>query len=134
MPSPDNHEELTRRMAALGIGEDELVEKFIRGTGSGGQKINKTSSCVFLQHPPSGIEVKVQRDRSRETNRLLAREELCQRLEERARQDALARKNAREKKRRRHRRPGVRARARNVENKRRHGHKKRNRRRPGPQD
>ncbi len=134
MPSPDHKEEIARRLAALGIHEDDLVEKFIRGTGSGGQKINKTSSCVFLQHPLSGIEVKVQRDRSRESNRLLAREELCQRLEERDRQAALARKNAREKKRRRHRRPGLGARKRNVENKRRHGQKKQNRRRPGSQD
>ncbi len=49
-------------MAAVGVFEDDLVEKFIRGTGSGGQKVNKTSSCVFLQHPPSHLEVKVQRD------------------------------------------------------------------------
>ena len=45
------------------------------------EKINKTSSCVFLQHPPSNTEVKVQRERSRELNRFLAREELCDRLE-----------------------------------------------------
>lgn len=134
MPSPDKHEELACRMIALGIREDDLVEKFIRGTGSGGQKINKTSSCVFLQHPPSGIEVKVQRDRSRETNRTLAREELCRHLEEKNRREALARQNAREKKRRHHRRPGLGARKRNVENKRHHGRTKQNRRRPGLQD
>ncbi|MGD1977908.1 MAG: peptide chain release factor-like protein [Akkermansiaceae bacterium] len=134
MLSPDKREALERRMALLGVFEDDLIEKFIRGTGSGGQKINKTSSCVFLQHPPTGIEIKVQRDRSREINRFLAREELCRRLEEKSQNESLAHQNAREKKRRRHRRPGVRARARNVEKKRRHGQKKQNRRRPGLQD
>ena len=121
-------------MAALAIFEDDLVEKFIRGTGSGGQKVNKTSSCVFLQHPSTGIEVKVQRERSREMNRFLAREELCQRLEDAEARRTLARKQAREKKRRRNRRQSKRARARNVEKKRRHGQKKQNRKRPGLQD
>lgn len=69
-------------MNELGIKENELVEKFIRGGGSGGQKINKTSSCVYLQHPPSGLEVKCQKDRSRSLNRYYARKILCERLEE----------------------------------------------------
>lgn len=134
MLSADKKETLERRMALLGVCEDDLIEKFVRGTGSGGQKINKTSSCVFLQHHPSQIEVKVQRERSREKNRFLAREELCNRLEERETQKKRARKQAREKKRRRNRRQGVRARARNVEKKRKHGQKKQNRRRPKIQD
>lgn len=134
MLSPDKKDALARRMASLGLHEDDLVEKFIRGTGSGGQKINKTSSCVFLQHPPTGMEVKVQRERSREMNRFLAREELCQRLEEKDRGQKLARKQAREKKRRRNRRQGKRARARNVEKKRQHGRKKQNRKPPGRYD
>ena len=134
MLSPDKREALERRLAAIGVFEDDLVEKFIRGAGSGGQKVNKTSSCVFLQHPPTGIEVKVQRERSREMNRFLAREELCQRLEEAEAKKRLARKQTREKTRRRHRRQGARARARNVDKKRQHGKKKQNRRRPGIQD
>ena len=73
---------LDAKMKELGIKEDELIEKFIRGSGSGGQKINKTSSCVFLQHPPSGIEVKCQKDRSRALNRYFARKLLCERLDE----------------------------------------------------
>lgn len=134
MLSQDKKDALERRMAALGIFEEDLVEKFIRGTGSGGQKVNKTSSCVFLQHPPSQLEFKVQRERSREMNRYLAREELCDRLEERDAARRLARKQVREKARRRNRRQGVRARARNVEKKRRHGQKKQNRKRPGAND
>ncbi len=134
MLSTDKKEALERRMASLGVYEDDLVEKFIRGTGSGGQKVNKTSSCVFLQHPPSHIEVKVQRERSREMNRFLAREELCSRLEEEAEKKKVARKQSREKIRRRNRRQGPRARARNVEKKRQHGAKKKNRRKPGAND
>ena len=69
-------------MEELSIKEEDLVEKFILGSGSGGQKINKTSSCVYLKHLPTGIEVKCQQERSRELNRYLARKELCKRLEE----------------------------------------------------
>lgn len=134
MLSSDKKEELERRMAALGIHEDDLIEKFIRGTGSGGQKINKTSSCVFLQYPPANIEVKVQRERSREMNRFLAREELCSKLEAAAEGKKLATKQAREKVRRQKRKQGYFARKRNVEKKRRHGKKKENRRRPGAND
>ncbi len=75
--------ELEVRMLRLGIQEGDLIEKFILGSGSGGQKINKTSSCVYLKHVPTGIEVKCQRERSRSLNRLFARRELCEKLEER---------------------------------------------------
>ena len=74
----DIHEQMQR----LGIEEKDLIEKFILGSGKGGQKINKTSSCVYLKHIPSGMEVKCQRSRSREDNRLLARRELCEKMEE----------------------------------------------------
>ena len=74
-------EELLERMAKLGIHESDIVEKFILGSGKGGQKINKTSSCVYLKHIPTGIEIKCQRERSRELNRYIARRELCERIE-----------------------------------------------------
>lgn len=73
---------LQERMHELEIFEDELVEKFIRGSGSGGQKINKTSSCVYLSHKKSGIEIKCQRVRSQALNRYYARVELCDKVEE----------------------------------------------------
>jgi protein subunit release factor B len=79
--SPDKQSALERRMEIFGVTEDSLLEKFIRGSGSGGQKINKTSNCVFLKHLPTGITVKCQLDRSREMNRFLARKELCDQLE-----------------------------------------------------
>ncbi len=72
---------LAALMERLGVKEEDLIEKFILGSGSGGQKINKTNSCVYLKHLPTGIEVKCQRDRSRELNRLFARRELCGKIE-----------------------------------------------------
>jgi protein subunit release factor B len=77
-----SHRRKAIRTAPLGIREDEIVEKFIHGSGSGGQKINKTASCVYLKHEPTGIEIKCQRERSRELNRYLARKELCDRIDE----------------------------------------------------
>jgi protein subunit release factor B len=82
MISPEKILAQEKRMLALGIREEDLVEKFITGSGSGGQKINKTSSCVYLKHEPTGQEVKCQRERSRELNRYLARKELCDRLDQ----------------------------------------------------
>ncbi len=72
---------LEQRMIALGITDADLLEKFVRGSGSGGQKINKTSNCVFLKHLPTGVCIKCQMDRSREMNRFLARRELCDQLD-----------------------------------------------------
>ncbi|KAI0471101.1 RF-1 domain-containing protein [Xylariaceae sp. FL0804] len=68
--------------------ESEFVEKFVRGSGPGGQKINKTSSAVQLIHRPTGIVVKSQETRSREQNRAIARRKLAERLDDLARGDA----------------------------------------------
>jgi len=81
--SKGTYDHLLAWMERLQIRESDLVEKFILGSGSGGQKINKTSSCVYLKHLPTGIEVKCQKGRSRELNRLYARRELCEKIEER---------------------------------------------------
>ncbi|MDA7876531.1 peptide chain release factor-like protein [Akkermansiaceae bacterium] len=134
MISADRKAALNDRMVKLGILEDDLIEKFVRGTGSGGQKMNKTSSCVFLQHPPTGLETKVQRDRSREMNRYLARKELCDQLEEITLGKQSARQQAREKIRRSKGRQSRRQRAKTVVNKRIHGQKKQNRQRPSSGD
>ncbi|MEG2415631.1 MAG: peptide chain release factor-like protein, partial [Kiritimatiellia bacterium] len=63
-----------------GINETELQEQFVLGSGSGGQKVNKTSSTVRLTHLPSGMQVKMQASRSREDNRWLARRALAEKL------------------------------------------------------
>ena len=72
---------LQEQMLKLGIKDDDIIEKFILGSGSGGQKVNKTASCVYLKHIPTNIEVKCQRGRSRELNRFLARRSLCEKVE-----------------------------------------------------
>lgn len=41
------------------LSEGDFEEKFIRGSGPGGQKTNKTSNCVELRHKETGIVVKV---------------------------------------------------------------------------
>lgn len=64
------------------IDENEITESFLKGSGPGGQKINKTSSAVQLKHGPTGIVVKCQETRSREQNRKLARQILGERLDE----------------------------------------------------
>jgi protein subunit release factor B len=102
MPLPDE-DALHQRMRKLRLREEDLQESFIRGSGPGGQKVNKTSSTVVLRHVPSGLEVRCQRERSQVLNRHWARMELCDRLEA-ARQEArLAEQNEREKNRRRNR-------------------------------
>jgi len=72
---------LVKKMNELGVSEKDIVEKFIRSRGKGGQKVNKTSSCVYLKHIPSGIEVKCQRERSQVLNRFLARRILTNKIE-----------------------------------------------------
>ena len=64
------------------IDETKITESFLKGTGPGGQKINKTSSAVQLKHLPSGIVIKCQETRSREQNRKLARQILGERVDE----------------------------------------------------
>jgi protein subunit release factor B len=131
MDGSEKESALKRRMEELGIHEDDLLEKFIRGSGHGGQKVNKTSSCVYLKHLPSGHEVKCQLSRSRVMNRHLARLELCDTLEEIQRGKQSARQQAREKVRRQKRRRSRRQRQRDVGLKRQHGQKKVLRKKPG---
>jgi len=121
-------------MAKLGIAEDDLLEKFILGSGSGGQKINKTSSCVYLKHLPSGIEVKCQANRSREMNRFQARKEICDTLEGIRKEKAQARRDEMEKTRRTNRPLSRRSKQRSVAEKRKISQKKSMRRRPGDGD
>ena len=124
-------EELEKKMSRLGIKEADLVERFIRGSGPGGQKINKTSSCVQITHLISGIEIKCQTSRSLMTNRIKALIMICTFIEEREIKKRKIRRAEKEKERRRNRQPSQRQKKINVENKRKKGFKKRMRSRPG---
>ncbi len=75
-------EALKKKMLSLKVHETDIEEKFIRASGRGGQKVNKTSSCVYLKHKPTGIEVKCQRERSQSLNRFLARRTLVNKIEQ----------------------------------------------------
>ncbi|MCB1118861.1 MAG: peptide chain release factor-like protein [Chlamydiia bacterium] len=126
----DRWTQICERLTRLGIEEDDLIEKFILGSGKGGQKMNKTSSCVYLHHPLTGIEVKCQQERSRELNRLLARQILCDRLEGKIEDEKQEIRHAREKRRRQHRRRSPKAKEKMLEDKRKHAEKKERRHRP----
>ncbi|KAI1776035.1 RF-1 domain-containing protein [Hypoxylon cercidicola] len=67
--------------------DEEIEESFLKGSGPGGQKINKTNSAVQLKHLPSGIVVKSQATRSRSQNRVIARQLLADKLDRIARGD-----------------------------------------------
>lgn len=127
---PEKWEELRKRMQDLGISEKDLEERFILGSGKGGQKVNKTNSCVYLKHLPTGMEVKCQKDRSREMNRFFARRELCDRIEEKDQSQKSARQQAAEKIRRQKRRRSRRSKEKMLEEKRKRGEIKSQRQAP----
>ncbi|QTN30980.1 peptide chain release factor-like protein [Akkermansiaceae bacterium] len=130
LPSPEKSNALEQRMASLGIDPADLLEKFVRGSGAGGQKINKTSNCVFLKHLPTGIAIKCQMERSREMNRFLARRELCDQIDAIANGKASAKSQAIEKLRRQKRQRSRRSKQRSVADKRKLSDKKALRRPP----
>ena len=79
--SQEKETALRQRMERLGVREEEFRETFIRSSGPGGQKVNKTSSCVYLVHLPTGLNVKCQQERSQALNRFLARRLILDRIE-----------------------------------------------------
>lgn len=122
--SAEKEAALHRRMAELKIREADIEERFIKGSGRGGQKINKTSSCVHLIHQKTGIEVKCQRGRSQSLNRFLARRELCEQIAERIDGERSRKQQERERIRRQKRRRSRRQTARMLDDKRKQGEKK----------
>ena len=79
--SPEKEQALRARMEAIDIHERDLEETFVRSSGPGGQKVNKTSTCVLLVHLPTGIQVKAQKARSQALNRYEARRILVEKIE-----------------------------------------------------
>lgn len=79
--TPAKEDELKARMAACGIYESDIDESFVSSGGPGGQKVNRSATCVRLIHIPTGIEVKMQKARSQALNRFYARRRLCEFIE-----------------------------------------------------
>ena len=126
---PALDEALRQRLLALRVRPSDVVERFVRGAGPGGQKINKTSSTVTLRHEPTGLEVRCQQERSQAENRAAAWAELARRLALRRQAEAAAQQQARELERRRNRRKSERQKARQIADKHhRAGHKQGRRR------
>ena len=73
---------LAEKFLELNIREEDIAETFIRSSGKGGQHVNKTSTCVYLKHLPTGIEVKCQQERSQAFNRYRARVVLAKKIEQ----------------------------------------------------
>lgn len=71
-----------QKAAALKISPQDIVEQFVRGSGKGGQKVNKTSSAVLLRHLPTGTIVKCQKHREQSSNRISAYKLLILKIED----------------------------------------------------
>ena len=120
----DKEEALRQKMESLGIFEKDIVEKFVRSSGRGGQKVNKTSTCVYLKHLPTKIEVKCQRERSQALNRFLARRILTDKIEQMIRGKESEERQRIEKIRRQKRKRSQRAKQKMLEEKRKQSEKK----------
>ncbi len=125
---------LREEMDKYQIFEDDLIEKFILGSGPGGQKINKTHSCVYLKHIPTGFEVKCQKTRSREQNRFHARRELVEKVKGEIYQEETKRKKEADKIRKQKKRRSRKSKEKMLEEKHQRGEVKENRRSPGEGD
>src|SRR4030067_2240699 len=80
--SLSKEKELREKMESLNMREKDIRESFIRSGGKGGQHVNKTSTCVYLKHIPTGIEVKCQEERSQSLNRYKARVILFKKIDQ----------------------------------------------------
>ncbi len=124
MVSIDKEKSLYELMSRLGVREEDIEEKFIRSQGPGGMNVNKVSTCVYLHHLPTGIEVKCQQERSQAQNRFLARRILLSKIESSILGRLSAERKRIEKIRRQKRKRSRRAKLKILEAKRRHSQKK----------
>lgn len=72
------------------IREEDLIWKFTRAGGHGGQNVNKVNTAVLLTHTPTGIVVSCRQERSQQQNRDIALEILRARIWEAEEEKRLA--------------------------------------------
>ncbi len=122
--SESKQKELESKMHRLGIHESDIVEQFVRGSGAGGQKINKTSVTVLLQYLPLGITIRCQKTRSQALNRFWARRLLVEKVEEKFFKEKSEKQQNFEKIRRQKRKRSRRAKEKMLQEKHHHSEKK----------
>ena len=110
--SNEKEESLRARIRRLAIKPEMIEERFIRGGGPGGTKINKTANVVQLRYPLLDLVVRCQKDRKRSVNRFLALRELVDRIEMKISPNTSKRLDKGEKKRRNKQRAKRRSRSR----------------------
>lgn len=126
--TPQKLAELESRLKELGIRREDVVEKFLRSSGHGGQNVNKVATAVYLKHLPTEIEVKMQRERSQALNRFLAWRLLLEKIEELVLRKKSQKRQAIEKIRRQKRRRSRRSKERMLGEKKRRSETKQRRR------
>ena len=132
--SPRKENNLKEKMRRFGVKESDLVERFVRSGGRGGQHVNKTSTCVYLKHLPTGIEVKCARERSQSLNRFLARRILAEKIEKMVLGKKSEAQRRIEKIRRQKRKRSKRAKEKMLANKKKRSAKKQLRMKPGEEE
>jgi protein subunit release factor B len=115
--SPEKESFLRKRMEDLGVKSEDIEESFVRSGGAGGQKVNKSSSCVMLLHRPTGLRVKCQISRSQALNRFFARRLLLDKIEQLQKGFVATERDKAEKIRRQKRKRSRRAKQRMLANK-----------------
>lgn len=130
MITKEKWETLKDWMERLHINEIDLIEKFIIGSGKGGQKLHKTASTVYIKHLPSGMEIKCQESRSREDNRYFARVRLCEKLHDEVCEEKSKRQQEKEKLKRQKRRRSRRSKQKTLDEKAKQGQLKVLRKKP----
>ena len=71
----------TQALLKFSLNDTDVEEAFVKGSGPGGQKINKVRNCVQLKHLPTGIMVSCQDGRTLGANRAIARKQLEKKVE-----------------------------------------------------